>query len=103
MAEHVTIMSSVCTGAFLLGQAGLLEGRKATTHWMSLDRLAEEYPRTQVQCGVRWVDEGNLVTSAGIEAGIDMSLHLVERLLGREAAETTARRMEYRWRENEPA
>jgi transcriptional regulator GlxA family with amidase domain len=101
MAEHVTIMSSVCTGAFLLGQAGLLEGRKATTHWMSLDRLAEEFPRTEVQRGVRWVDEGNLVTSAGIEAGIDMSLHLVERLLGREAAETTARRMEYRWQEDE--
>src|SRR5215472_19018373 len=89
MAERVTIMSSVCTGAFLLGQAGLLEGRKATTHWMSLDRLAEEYSRTQVQRGVRWVDEGDLVTSAGIEASIEMSLHLVERLLGREAAETT--------------
>jgi transcriptional regulator GlxA family with amidase domain len=53
-----------------------------------------------VQRGVRWVDEGDLVTSAGIEAGIDMSLHLVERLLGREAAETTARRMEYRWQED---
>jgi transcriptional regulator GlxA family with amidase domain len=102
MAERVMIMSSVCTGAFLLGQAGLLEGRKATTHWMSLDRLAEEYPRTQVQRGVRWVDEESLVTSAGIEAGIDMSLHLVERLLGREAAETTAKRMEYRWQEDEP-
>jgi transcriptional regulator GlxA family with amidase domain len=68
---------------------------------MELDRLAEEYPRTQAQRGVRWVDEGDLVTSAGIEAGIDMSLHLVERLLRREAAETTARRMVYRWRESE--
>lgn len=98
---HVTIMSSVCTGAFLLGQAGLLEGRKAITHWMSLDRLSREFPQTEVQRGVRWVDEGDLVTAAGIEAGIDMSLHLVERLLGREMAETTARRMEYSWQENQ--
>jgi transcriptional regulator GlxA family with amidase domain len=100
MAGRVAIMSSVCTGAFLLGRAGLLEGRKATTHWLSLDRLAEEFPHTEVQRGVRWVDEGDLVTSAGIEAGIDMSLHLVERLLGREMAETTAKRMEYRWQEH---
>jgi transcriptional regulator GlxA family with amidase domain len=54
-----------------------------------------------VQTGVRWVDEGDLVTSAGIEAGIDMSLHLIERLLGRETAETTAKRMEYSWQENQ--
>src|SRR6266699_768510 len=101
MAGRVTVMSSVCTGAFLLGQAGLLAGRKATTHWMSLDRLSREFPQTQVQTGVRWVDEGDLVTSAGIEAGIDMSLHLVERLLGRETAETTAKRMEYSWQENQ--
>jgi len=101
MAGHVTIMSSVCTGTFLLGKAGLLEGRKATTHWMSLDRLVEEFPQTEVHRGVRWVDEGDLVTSAGIEAGIDMSLHLIERLLGREMAETTARRMEYSWQENQ--
>jgi transcriptional regulator GlxA family with amidase domain len=100
MAESATLMSSVCTGAFLLGRAGLLDGRKATTHWKSLDRLGEEFPHTDVQRGVRWVDEGNLVTSAGIEAGIDMSLHLVERLLGRDAAEITAKRMEYRWQEN---
>ena len=101
MAGRVTVMSSVCTGAFLLGQAGLLAGRKATTHWMSLDRLSREFPQTEVQTGVRWVDEGDLVTSAGIEAGIDMSLHLIERLLGREMAETTAKRMEYSWQENQ--
>jgi transcriptional regulator GlxA family with amidase domain len=101
MAERVTVMSSVCTGAFLLGQAGLLAGRKATTHWLSLERLSKEFPQTQVQTGVRWVDEGDLVTSAGISAGIDMSLHLVERLLGGETAERTARRMEYNWQENQ--
>lgn len=101
MSERVTIMSSVCTGAFLLGQAWLLAGRKATTHWGSLDRLAAEFPHTEVIRGVRWVDEGNLVTSAGVEAGIDMSLHLVERLFGRETAEATARNMEYNWQENQ--
>jgi transcriptional regulator GlxA family with amidase domain len=68
---------------------------------MSLDRLSEDFPLTDVQRGVRWVDEGDLVTAAGIEAGIDMSLHVVERLLGREVAEQTARRMEYTWRENQ--
>jgi transcriptional regulator GlxA family with amidase domain len=101
MAGRVTIMSSVCTGAFILGKAGLLEGRKAITHWMSLDRLVEEFPQTEVHRGLRWVDEGDLVTSAGIEAGIDMSLHLIERLLGREMAEATAKRMEYSWQENQ--
>ncbi len=100
MAQQVTIISSVCTGAFILGNAGLLEERKATTHWASLERLDKEFPHTQVQRDVRWVDEGELVTSAGIEAGIDMSLHLVERLLGRETAVATAKRMEYTWQEN---
>jgi transcriptional regulator GlxA family with amidase domain len=74
MASQVRVMSSVCTGAFLLGQAGLLDGRKVTTHWLSLDRLTEAFPQTQVHRGVRWVDDGDLVTSAGIEAGIDMSV-----------------------------
>ena len=101
MAGRVTIMSSVCTGAFILGKAGLLEGRKATTHWMDLDLLSEMFPQTEVQRGIRWVDEDDLVTSAGIEAGIDMSLHLVERLLGRAMARETARRMEYDWQESQ--
>jgi transcriptional regulator GlxA family with amidase domain len=91
--------TSVCTGAFLLGAAGLLDGHQVTTHWSALDRLAERFPQTQVQREVRWVDEGSLVTAAGISAGIDMSLHLVERLSGREMAEQVARYMEYRWNE----
>lgn len=89
--------TSVCTGAFVLGALGLLDGHNATTHRGSLDSLAERFPKTRVQCDVRWVDEGSLITSAGISAGIDMSLHLVERLLGREAAEKIARYMEYTW------
>lgn len=100
IAQRVSITSSVCTGAFLLGEANLLEQRQATTHWASLDRLSREFPTTEVHREVRWVDNGTLVTSAGIEAGIDMSLHLVERLLGREVAEKTAIEMEYSWREN---
>ena len=100
IAQRVPITSSVCTGTFLLGTAGLLEHRKATTHWESLERLSQEFPETKVYREVRWVDDGNLVTSAGIEAGIDMSLHLVERLLGHEIAKETAGDMEYNWREN---
>ncbi len=99
VTQQAQLNTSVCTGAFLLGEVGLLDGHKATTHWGSLDRLAERYPKTQVQREVRWVDEGALVTAAGVSAGIDMSLHLIERLSGREMAEHVARYMEYRWNE----
>jgi transcriptional regulator GlxA family with amidase domain len=100
VAPQAHVRSSVCTGAFLLGKLGLLDGHAATTHWGSLERLAAQFPSVTVKHDVRWVDEGNLVTSAGVSAGIDMSLHLVERLFGREVAESTARHMEYRWNEN---
>jgi transcriptional regulator GlxA family with amidase domain len=93
----VSILASVCTGAFLLAEAGLLNGSAATTHWMDVDRLEREYGLVKVQRGVRYVDEGKIVTSAGIASGIHMSLHLVERLLGEKAAKTTSRRMEYDW------
>ncbi|HKD74398.1 MAG TPA: DJ-1/PfpI family protein [Ktedonobacterales bacterium] len=99
VTQHTRLNTSVCTGAALLGKLGLLDGHRATTHWSSLDRLAERFPKTQVQHNVRWVDEGTLITSAGVSAGIDMSLHLVERLLGRETAEKVARYMEYTWDE----
>jgi transcriptional regulator GlxA family with amidase domain len=99
VAAGSRLTTSVCTGAFLLAKAGLLEGRAATTHWQSLDRLAASYPDIEVRRETRWVDEGAVVTSAGISAGIDMSLHIVERLLGRERAEATARHMEYIWQD----
>ncbi|MCY3720097.1 MAG: DJ-1/PfpI family protein [Anaerolineaceae bacterium] len=86
---------SVCTGSLLLAQAGLLEGLRATTHWGSLDLLASLAPSTRVLDDVRYVDNGGIITSAGISAGIDMSLHVVERLLGSEHAARTARHMEY--------
>lgn len=92
---HVQLMASVCTGSFLLAQAGVLNGRKATTHWASLDRLEEEFPGVSVQRQVKYCDEGNIVTSGGISAGIDMSFHIVNRLLGAGIARQTAKRMEY--------
>ena len=86
---------SVCTGSLLLAQAGLLEGLRATTHWGSLDLLASLAPSTRVLADTRYVDNGRIITSAGISAGIDMSIHVVERLLGSEHAASTARHMEY--------
>ncbi|WP_316979796.1 DJ-1/PfpI family protein [Shumkonia mesophila] len=97
-AGRAEIVASVCTGAFLLAAAGLLRGLRATTHWEDAADLAARHPETAVIEDVGWVDEGRIVTSAGISAGIDMSLYLVERLLGRPAAERTARQMEYRRR-----
>jgi transcriptional regulator GlxA family with amidase domain len=100
VTSQARLNTSVCTGAFMLGKVGLLDGRSVTTHWGSLDRLAEFIPSATVKRDVRWVDEGDVVTAAGVSAGIDMSLHVVERLLGRDVAESTARYMEYRWNEN---
>jgi transcriptional regulator GlxA family with amidase domain len=97
VAQHTAITASVCTGAFLLAQAGLLADKAATTHWASLDRFAKDFPAVRVQRETRWVDEGKIITSAGISAGIDMSLHIVACILGREHAVATARQMEYTW------
>ena len=87
---------SVCTGAFILGEAGLLDGKEATTHWASIESLKKKYPKATVHADRRFVDNGNLVTAAGVSAGIDASLHVVEKLLGKDVATTTARYMEYR-------
>lgn len=97
VTQQTQVNTSVCTGAFLLGAVGLLDGHNVTTHWGSLDSLARSFPKASVSREVRWVDEGNLVTSAGISAGIDMSLHLVERLAGLPLAEEVAHYMEYHW------
>ncbi|MCK0471890.1 DJ-1/PfpI family protein [Halalkalibacter sp. APA_J-10(15)] len=88
--NNVQLMTSVCTGALLLAKAGLLKGKMATTHWASLNRLESEFSEVKVQREVKFVDEGNIVTSAGISAGIDMSFHIVKRLLGSGIAQTTA-------------
>lgn len=99
-AATTRITASVCTGACLLAQAGLLDGRRATTHWSDVDDLRAMCPSLTILEDRRWVDEDTIVTSAGISAGIDMSLHLVERLAGRELALKTARQMDYLWHED---
>ena len=84
---------SVCSGSFALGQAGLLDGRRCTTHWMYTERLAAEYPAADVDPALLYVEDRGVVTSAGTAAGIDACLHLVRRELGAAAAAAIARRM----------
>lgn len=91
------VAQSVCTGAFVLGKAGMLDGKEVTTHYGSIDGLQKRYPKAQVKRGRRFVDNGQVVTTAGISAGIDGSLHVVARLLGRRVADDVARYMEYHW------
>ena len=86
---------SVCTGALLLAKAGLLEGLKATTHYQVLDTLAELAPNTKILRNERFVDNGKILTSAGVSAGIDMSLYVVGLLYGQEEAKRTAKYIEY--------
>lgn len=97
-APSARLVASICTGAFLLARAGLLDGLRVTTHWEDADDLARQFPALRVEPAHRWIDEGRIVTSAGISAGLDMSLHLVERLTSRELAVATARQMDYEWR-----
>ena len=94
-ARQVETLTSVCTGALLLGKAGLLEGRRATTHWRSLDWMQELFPKTRVEKQLCVVEDGALLTSAGISAGIDMALKVVSRYMGEAVARATARHMEY--------
>ena len=86
-------VASICTGAFVLAHAGLLDGRRATTHWAHAERLAERYPAVTVDPDVLYVDEGDVLTSAGVAAGIDLCLHLVRRDHGAEVANAVARRI----------
>jgi transcriptional regulator GlxA family with amidase domain len=97
-AAKAELTASVCTGAFLLGKAGLLCGKTITTHWEDIEGFRTMFPGVPVQGDQRWIDAGEVVTSAGISAGLDMSLHLVERLEGEELALRTARQMDYDWR-----
>ena len=99
-APQVELLTSVCTGAMLLGFAGLLEGRRATTHWRSLDWMAESFPRTEVVRDQHVVTDGTLISSAGISAGIDMALTVVARCHGEAIARATARQMEYPYPES---
>ncbi len=91
----VPLLASVCTGSLVYAAAGLLRDRPATTHWASLDLLAELDPTIDVRRDERFVDDGDLVTSAGVSAGIDMALHLVVRLAGAERAGQVRRYIQY--------
>jgi transcriptional regulator GlxA family with amidase domain len=92
------LTASVCTGAFLLADAGLLDGRHWTTHWEDVDLLVRRLGPDGAVRDVRWVDVGEVVTAAGLSSGIAMALHLVDRLAGRELAERTAHQLDYDWR-----
>jgi len=94
-ARRVDTLTSVCTGAMLLGKAGLLDGRRATTHWRSLDWMRESFPNVTVDDAAHVVEDGNVLTSAGISAGIDMALRVVTRYFGEAVGRATARNMEY--------
>jgi transcriptional regulator GlxA family with amidase domain len=95
--SKIELLTSVCTGSFLLAEAGKLDGLQATTHWASVDQMRETYPAIDMRADTRFVEQGRVITSAGISAGIDMALHVVARLHGQETAAWTARRMEYDW------
>jgi transcriptional regulator GlxA family with amidase domain len=95
--QEAELVLSVCTGVLLLAKAGLLDGLEATTHHGAIDLLRQTAPKATVHADRRFVDNGRVVCWAGVAAGIDMSLHVVARLLGREVAKRTARQMEYPW------
>ncbi len=96
-AGKVMATASVCTGVFLLAQARIEGIHTVTTHWEDIPDLRSAFPSLDVVEGVRWVDEGRIVTSGGISAGIDMCLHLVQKFHSRRLAETTAKQMEFCW------
>jgi len=97
---QVETLTSVCTGSMLLGFAGLLNGLHATTHWRSLDWMRDSFPATIVEYDKHVVEDGRVVTSAGISAGIDMALKVVSRYYGEDIAKATARHMEYTYPED---
>ncbi|MBP7149833.1 MAG: DJ-1/PfpI family protein, partial [Acidobacteria bacterium] len=96
-AEKAELVLTVCTGAFVPAKLGLLDGKTATTWYGAVENLREAAPKVTVQPGRRFVDNGRIVTTAGVSAGIDGALHVVARLLGRNVAERTAQYMEYHW------
>jgi len=100
VAKVSKLVASVCTGAFILAQAKVLTSQKVTTHWEDIAALEKDFPSLTVQKNVRWVDEGDIITSAGISAGIDMSLQLVAKIRSLDLANQTARQMDFDWKKN---
>lgn len=95
IAEHGALMASVCTGSLVYADAGLLDGRPATSHWAALDQLAALGTDVDVRADDRFVDDGQIVTAAGVSAGIDMALHLVARLHSPDRARQLRRHIQY--------
>ncbi len=94
-ARRAEVTLTVCTGAFALAALGRLDGRRVTTHWSAIERLRAAVPSAEVVEGARFLDTGDVVTTAGVSAGIDGALHVVARLLGEDAARAAARYIEY--------
>jgi len=101
VCRRAELILSVCTGALVLGKVGLLDGLQVTTHHGAYDLLREVAPRATLREGERFLDNGRVIVAAGVSAGIDASLHIVERLLGADLAEEAAAYMEYHWDHNE--
>lgn len=99
-AKLAKVVASVCTGAFILAKANLLKSRKVTTHWEDISEFKKLFPESTIIENVRWVEDENIITSGGITAGIDMSLHLVSKLCNVELANKTAKQMEFLWTKN---
>ena len=99
-SQRTTITTTVCTGSALLARTGLLDGRPATSNKIAWDWVIQQGPRVKWVRQARWVDDGDIVTSSGVSAGIDMALSLIARLHGRDMALSAARNMEYRWHED---
>ena len=95
ISRRAYLVMSVCTGAFVVAEAGLLDGKTATTHHQSLDLLEQSYPSIRVLRGKRFVEHERVATAGGLSSGIDLALRVVERYLGRAAADATAEYMEY--------
>ncbi|RXK04415.1 DJ-1/PfpI family protein [Halarcobacter bivalviorum] len=94
------LIASVCTGVFLLAKAKVVINHSVTTHWEDIEDLKNSFPALKVKENIRWVDEGDIVSSAGISAGIDMSLHLVSKLYDEKLALKTAKQMQFDWKKN---
>lgn len=99
-STNAQLVASVCTGAFLLAEAKVVSNQRVTTHWEDIPDLRRGYPNLEVIENQRWVDEGEIITSGGISAGIDMSLYLVSKTQSQELAEKTAKQMEFEWTKN---
>ena len=101
VVSNTKLTASVCTGSSLLGKAGLLDGREATTHWRAFDFLRETAPNAKIRRDVRFTMVEPIFTSAGVSAGIDLSLRIVSHFFGEEIAKATARHMEYPYPQND--